>query len=309
MVQKDSLNSLKKVLVICGATASGKTELAVKCAKLLGSEVISADSMNVYKGLDIGTAKPNAEEMEGVKHHLIDVCATQDTFSVGDYRELAAPIVKNLTEKNVVPVICGGTGFYINSLLYKMSYGKVGRDDITRVKYLKLAEEKGNLYVYGILKEKDEKAAEKIHFNDLKRVVRALEIVENGNKKSEITDGKTLLYDYKAFMIDVPRDVLYARIGERVDKMIEKGLIGEVESLIKSGITSDNQCMQGIGYKEIYDYLTGKIDKQSAIDKIKLNTRHYAKRQITYFNRQIITVKLPFDSAENNAKRIIQYYD
>ena len=139
--------------------------------------------------------------------------------------------------------------------------------------------------------------------------MRALEIAENGNKKSEISDGKTLLYDYTAFMIDIPRDILYKRIDERVDKMVKNGLIEEVNSLIKLGITCDNQCMQGIGYKEIYEYLSGKTDIDSAIEKIKLNTRHYAKRQITFFNRQIETVKLPFDSIDKNAQRIIKYYD
>lgn len=307
MVQTDSINGLKKILIICGATASGKTELAVKCAKALYSEVISADSMNVYKGLNIGTAKPTEEEKDGVKHHLIDVCEPTANFSVGDYREKSAPIIKDLTEKNKIPVICGGTGFYINSLIYKMSYGKVSADYKTREKYKQLAEEKGNLYVYDILKEKDASAAEKLHYNDLKRVIRALEIAENGNKKSDIIDDKTPLYDYKAFMIGVPRDVLYKKIDERVDKMIKNGLIDEVNNLVSQGITDKNQCMQGIGYKEIYAYLIGKIDKETAIKQIKLNTRHYAKRQITFFSRQIETVKLPFDTAEENSKRILTY--
>ena len=304
MVQTNSVN-LKKILIICGPTASGKTDLAVKCAKALNSEVISADSMNVYKGLDVGTAKPTESEKDGVIHHLIDVCDPDETFSVGDYREIAAPIVQKLTDSGKIPIICGGTGFYINSLIYKMSYGKVSADLTVREKYFKLAEEHGNEYVYQILKSKDEKAAEKLHYNDLKRVVRALEIVENGNKKSDIIDNKTPLYDYKAFMIDVPRDVLYKRIDDRVDKMIKNGLIEEVENLINKGITDKNQCMQGIGNKEIYSFITGKTDKKTAIEQIKLNTRHYAKRQLTFFNRQIDAIKLPFDSADENVKRIM----
>ena len=304
MVQTHSLN-LKKILIICGPTASGKTDLAVKCAKVLNSEVISADSINVYKGLDVGTAKPTESEKDGVIHHLIDVCDPDETFSVGDYREIAAPIVQKLTDSGKIPVICGGTGFYINSLIYKMSYGKVPADMTVREKYFSLAKEYRNEYVYQILKSKDEKAAEKLHYNDLKRVVRALEIVENGNKKSDIIDNKTPLYDYKAFMIDVPRDVLYKRIDDRVDKMIKNGLIEEVENLINKGITNKNQCMQGIGYKEIYSFITGKTDKKTAIEQIKLNTRHYAKRQLTFFNRQIDAIKLPFDSADENVKRIM----
>ena len=308
MVQTNSVNH-KKILIICGPTASGKTELAVKCAVKLNSEVISADSMNVYTGLDVGTAKPTNLEMECVPHHLIDVCSPFETFSVGDYREKALPIVNRIIEDGKIPVICGGTGFYINSIIYKMSYGKVSADLITREKYFKFAEKFGNEYVYDILKEKDFKAAEKLHYNDLKRVIRALEIAENGNKKSEINDDKTPIYDYKAFMIDVPREILYKRIDERVDKMINNGLIEEVEGLISNGITDKNQCMQGIGYKEIYAYLIGNIDKETAIEQIKLNTRHYAKRQLTFFNRQIETIKLPFDTAEENAKRIMAYYD
>lgn len=304
MVQKDCL---KKVVIICGPTASGKTELAVKCAKSLNSIVISADSMNVYKNLDVGTAKPNANEKCNVPHYLIDVCEPEDTFSVGDYREMAAPILKNATEAGLIPVICGGTGFYINSLIFKMSYGNVAADIAVREKYKKLAAENGNDYVYAILKEKDEKSAEKIHCNDLKRVIRALEIFENGSKKSDIIDEKIPIYDYKAFTIDIPREILYKRIDKRVDEMVEKGIFEEVESLVSRGITENNQCMQGIGYKEILDFFNGEYDKNTAIEKIKLNTRHYAKRQITFFNRQLNTVKLPFDDAQNNVKRIISY--
>lgn len=309
MVQTNSINPLNRILIICGPTASGKTELAVKCAKALKTEVISADSMNVYTGLDVGTAKPTEKEMDGVVHHLIDVCAPTESFSVGDYREKAAPIVENLIKNGKIPVICGGTGFYINSLIFKMSYGKTAADIIAREKYKKIADEKGNLFVYNILKEKDEKSAEKLHFNDLKRVIRALEIVDNGVKKSELNDGKTPLYDYKAFMIDVPREILYKRIDERVDNMINNGLIEEVARIVSHGITDNNQCMQGIGYKEIYEYLNGKTDKEAAIEKIKLNTRHYAKRQITFFKKQIETIALPFDSADENVKRILSYYD
>lgn len=304
MVQE---NSLKKIIIICGPTASGKTELAIKCAEKLGSFVVSADSMNVYKGLDIGTAKPTADEMKTVKHYLIDVCEPEQTFSVGDYRNLAAPIINEATNNNVIPVICGGTGFYINSLIFKMSYGKVGADLIVREKYKKLAEENGNEFVYNILKSKDENAAKKIHFNDLKRVIRALEIFENGNKKSDIIDEKIPLFDYKAFMVDIPREILYKRIDKRVDLMVKNGLFEEVKALIDRGITINNQCMQGIGYKEVYAYYMGEYDKTTAIEKIKLNTHHYAKRQITFFNRQLKTVKLPFDSAENNVKRILTF--
>ena len=284
MVQENSI-SKNKILIICGPTASGKTALAVECAKMLNSEVISADSMNVYKDLNIGTAKPTEEEKQGIKHHLIDVVDAFSDFSVSDYKTLAEPIITSLLNDNKVPVICGGTGFYINSLLYDMSYGNSSANLIVREKYKKLAEEHGNEYVYEILKEKDYKSAEKLHLNDLKRVIRALEIAESGVKKSDIKDELIAKYDYKAYSINFTREELYERIGKRVDLMLENGLIDEVGNLIKMGVTSKHQCMQGIGYKEIYEYFMGNLSIDEAIELVKLNTRHYAKRQITFFKR------------------------
>lgn len=282
MVQKNSLNRL---LIICGPTASGKTALAVECAKILNSEVISADSMNVYSGLNIGTAKPSKAEKRGVVHHLIDVASPFDTFSVGDYKEKAEPIIDKLLNDNKIPIICGGTGFYINSLIYDFSYGKGSGNFEVRNKYNSIAKEKGCEYVYSILKSLDPESAEKIHCNDLKRVIRALEICASGTKKSEIKDSPVPKIKYKAVSFDFPRDELYKRIDLRVDEMIKNGLIDEVNGLKKQGITLNNQCMQGIGYKEIYLYLCGEYSLDEAIEKVKLNTRHYAKRQITFFKK------------------------
>lgn len=296
---------MNKVLIICGPTASGKTDLAVECAKLLNSEVISADSMNVYKGLDIGTAKPSAEEMRGIKHHMIDVVSPFDTFSVGDYRESAKPMLEKIISDGKIPVICGGTGFYINSLIFNYSYGNGAVKTDVREKYKSLAEKYGNEYVYDILKEKDAESAEKIHFNDLKRVIRALEIFENGIKKSDIVDNLEPLYDYRAYSINMPRDELYARIDARVDFMIENGLVEEVENLVKAGVDGKMQCMQGIGYKEIYAYLCGNCGLTEAIDKIKLNTRHYAKRQITFFKKLSGLIYLDNENKCDLAKRIV----
>lgn len=281
MVQKNSVKN--KILIICGPTASGKTTLAVECAKLLKTEVISADSMYIYKNLDIGTAKPTSVEMYGVKHHLIDVVEPFDTFSVSDYKKTAEPILLSLLDNGKIPIICGGTGFYINSLLYDLSYGN-GKDNLeAREKYKRVAEEKGNLAVYEILKDLDPDTASKLHYNDVKRVIRALEIYESGVKKSEIIDDFTPKYDYKAYSIDFPRETLYERINNRVDVMVKNGLIDEIENLLTNGVTKENQCMQAIGYKEIIDYLDGTITLEQAIENIKLNTRHYAKRQITFF--------------------------
>lgn len=305
MVQENCINNIAQALIICGPTASGKTELAVECAKLLNSEVISADSMNIYKYLDIGTAKPTAEEKQGVIHHMIDVVEPKENFSVGDYKELAKPILERLILSGKIPVICGGTGFYINSLIYDFSYGNGACIPEIREKYKSLAQKYGNEYVYNLLKEKDPESASAIHCNDLKRVIRALEIYENGVKKSEIRDEKIPVYRYKAYSYDVEREVLYDNIDKRVDKMIEKGLVDEVKRLTVLGITDKNQCMQGIGYKEIYEYLSGKTTLAQAIEKIKLNTRHYAKRQITFFKKLNGLINIKKTDVKKTAEKII----
>lgn len=303
MVQKNSVKN--KILIICGATASGKTALAVECAKLLNSEVISADSMYIYKGLDIGTAKPNIDEMKGVKHHLIDVVDPKDNFSVSDYKNIATPIIERLHKEGKIPIICGGTGFYINSILYDLSYGNGSANLEAREKYKYLASVNGNEYVYNILKEKDPLSAEKLHFNDVKRVIRALEICENGNKKSEIIDEFIPKYDYNAYAINFPRETLYSRINERVDIMINNGLIDEIQALISNGVKKEFQCMQGIGYKEVLEYLDGNLTKEELVETIKLNTRHYAKRQITFFKRLPELKWLEPNNINEMAKKIV----
>ncbi len=303
MVQTDNLS--KKIIIICGPTASGKTSLAVECAKMLNSEVISADSMYIYKDLNIGTAKPTLEEMQGVKHHLIDVAPANGEFSVSDYKNLAEPIIQNLLLNNKVPIICGGTGFYINSILFDLSYGESSANLVARKKYFELANKYGNEYVYNILSKVDKESAEKLHYNDLKRVIRALEIFENGSKKSDIKDDFKPKYDYKAYTIDFSRDELYERINSRVLNMLDNGLINEIKGLLNSGIDKNCQCMQGIGYKEIIQYLDGNITLDEAIELIKLNTRHYAKRQITFFKKMNNLTYLQPKSLTKLAKRIV----
>ena len=273
------------IIIICGATGSGKSKLAIEVAKQLNSEIISADSLAIYKNLDIGTAKPTLAEQQEVKHHLIDVALPTESFCVSDYEALALPIINDLIAKNKVPVICGGTGFYINSILYKMSYGGTKENLEVRRKFIELAKTKGEDYVYQELKKVDPKSCEKIHKNDIVRVVRALEIYyATGKRKSEQNDKKNPRYNYVAVTIDTPREVLYSRINKRVDDMISNGLINEVKGLIESGITINHQCMQGIGYKEVYDaLLNGTLNDVANV--IKLNSRHYAKRQITFFKQ------------------------
>ncbi len=303
MVQKNSIKD--KILIICGPTASGKTALAVECAILLNSEVISADSMYIYKDLSIGTAKPDLQEMQGVPHHMIDVVNPLDCFSVSDYKNMATPIIENIISKGKIPVICGGTGFYINSILYDLSYGGGDQNSEIREKYKTLADQKGNEYVYNVLKELDYETAIKLHPNDLKRVIRAIEIYYSGTKKSSLNDSFEPKYDYKAYSIDFPRNDLYNRINLRVDNMVENGLLEEVLSLLNKGVTKDNQCMQAIGYKEILEYLNGEIKLNDAIEKIKLNTRHYAKRQITFFKKLNVNKLMPMD-VNALAKQIIE---
>ena len=309
MVQENFVKNDVPLLIICGPTASGKTELAVECAKLLHSEVISADSMNVYKELNIGTAKPSLEERMGVRHHLIDVVSPFDSFSVGDYKELAEPIVEKLTSLGKTPVICGGTGFYINSLLYDFSYGNVAENTVAREKYKALALKEGNEYVYNVLRKVDEKSADRIHPNDIKRVIRALEIYENGTKKSDIIDSKVPKRKFLAFSYDIPRDELYEKINNRVDLMIKNGLIDEVKGLILKGLNETHQSLQGIGYKEIFEYLSGRLPLDEAVEKIKLNTRHYAKRQITFFKKIPDLIYLKKEKTKQTAERIVTEYD
>lgn len=288
---------MKEVLVICGATATGKTALAAECAKLLGSAVISADSQLVYKGLDIGTAKPAKEEMLGVPHYMIDVAGPEAEYSVSDYRDAALPILNELISQGKVPVICGGTGFYINSLLFDYSYGGVPANEEVRKKYENLAAERGKEYVYDILKEKDGASAAKLHPNDLKRVIRALEIAESGIKKSDIDDGSSPRFSYLAVAADFQREQLYARINVRVDKMFEAGLVDEVQGLLARGIDENCRCMQAIGYKEVLEGLKNGYSQSTMRDIIKQNTRRYAKRQITFFKKLPNLVWLPPEEA------------
>ncbi len=277
---------MNKVLVICGATASGKTSLAVECAKKLNTEVISADSQLIYKGLNVGTAKPTAEEMCGVKHHMIDIVEPTESFNVGNYRETALPIMKKLLSENKIPVICGGTGFYINSLLFDLSYGNIEGSEEVRRRYAEFLDQNGKEALFERLKEIDPQTAIKLHVNDVKRVIRALEIYElSGKRKSEQHDNMVSAFDYLAVAINFKREELYDRINKRVDTMLENGLVEEVEGLLSRGIDEKYQCMQAIGYKEVLAGLKNGDLRSTMRDIIKQNTRHYAKRQIVFFKK------------------------
>ena len=277
---------MTKLLVICGPTASGKTALAVECAKRLDGEVISCDALLVYRGLNIGTAKPTMEERAGVPHHLIDVCEPYDSFSVSDFERIAVPALEDILARGKVPVLCGGTGFYMNALLYKSSFGSAPADTAVREKYESIAREEGREALHARLREVDPESAEKLHFNDLKRVIRALEIYElTGRKKSLQADGDLPRYPFEAFAFNFPREELYHRIERRVDTMFAAGLVEEVRGLLNSGVSASTQCMQGIGYKEVVELLKNDDNLSTMSDIIKKNTRNYAKRQLTFFKR------------------------
>ena len=302
---------MKPVLVICGATATGKTSLAIDCAKALNTEIISADSQLVYRGLNIGTAKPSHAEMQGIKHHLIDVVSAKDSFSVSDYEERALPIIDRLLSEGKVPIVCGGTGFYINSILYNLGYGNAKADYAIRARYEQILQEKGKEYLFELLKSVDKESAEKLHPNDVKRVIRALEIYEtSGKKKSEQNDEMKPRYDYVAVAIDFPREQLYRRIDNRVDIMFNSGLIDEVEKLKSVGIDKNCQSMQAIGYKEVLEGLNNGVNDSTMRDIIKKNTRHYAKRQHTFFKKLngIIWLK-PQDATKETVLKLLSVYE
>ncbi len=277
---------MKKLIVICGATASGKTALAVECAKHFDGEVISCDALLVYRGLNIGTAKPTAEEMAEIPHHLIDVADPREKFSVHDFETLALPIVEEILARGKMPVLCGGTGFYMNALLFRSGFGHVAADEAVRSKYETFAREKGKEALHELLRACDPESAEQLHPNDVKRVVRALEIFElTGTKKSAQADSREARYPYEAFAIDYPREELYERIARRTQAMLDAGLVDEVRGLLAAGVPEDAQCMQGIGYKEVVECLKNNDLQSTMFDIILKNTRNYAKRQLTFFKK------------------------
>ena len=298
---------MKKLLVICGATASGKTSLAVECAKRLDGEVISCDALLVYRGLNIGTAKPTREEMGGIEHHLIDVADPTDGFTVHDFERLALDAVADISARGKVPVLCGGTGFYLNAVLFQSGFGNAAADEGVRAKYNAIAAEKGKEYLHGLLQEVDAESAAILHPNDVKRVVRALEIYElTGKKKSDQQDGRVPRFPYEAFAFDYPREVLYERIDRRAAQMFEEGLVEEVRGLLAS-VPENAQCMQAIGYKEVVEGLKNGDNQSTMCDIVQKNTRNYAKRQLTFFKKlPNLHWLTPSDAA---VEEVIRIYD
>ena len=301
---------MKKLLVICGATATGKTTLAVECARLLGGEVVSCDALLVYRGLNIGTAKPTEKEMGGIPHHLIDVASPTESFSVSDFERLALAAVEDILSRGKVPVLCGGTGFYMNAVLFKSSFGNIPADEAVRKKYEELVSREGVEALHGLLRACDPESAEKLHPNDVKRVIRALEIYElTGRKKSEQNDGNIPRYPYEAFCFEYPREELYARIDRRVDEMFSAGLVEEVQGLLSAGVPENAQCMQGIGYKEVVECLKNGDKHSTMSDIIKKNTRNYAKRQLTFFKKMPNLHNIAPKAIGEAAQEVISIYE
>lgn len=275
---------MKKLIIITGATASGKSDFAIDIAKSLDSEIISCDSMQIYKDFDIGTAKASTIEMQGIQHHMIDIVKPTDNYSVGEYVNDVEKIFENLYAHNKIPILCGGTGLYVEGVIYSFSFGNVSDEGLRKSLELEL-EEKGAEYMYSKLYEIDKDDALKMHPNNTKRVIRALELYYlKGENKSQLKE-KSLKYDVYLCNLNPPRQELYNRINLRVERMVERGLLEEVKGLLDQGVTFDNQSMKAIGYKEFKEYFEEQVPIDDVIEKIKQNSRHYAKRQITWFKR------------------------
>ena len=300
-----------KVIVIVGPTASGKTALSIELAKKINGEIISCDSMQIYKDMNIGSAKPTIDEMQGIKHYLIDVVDPTDRFSVAEYKKRAEQAIEEVLKKGKVPIVIGGTGLYANSLIYGIEYNEIEFDEKFRNDLMKKAEtEEGLQFLYEEAKKIDPIAIEKISNNDKKRILRIIEIFHSTGKtktQQEIESrNKDIKYDYKVFAINIERPILYERINKRVDIMIQQGLIDEVEDILKK-YKEFPTAMQAIGYKEIVEYLNGNITKDEAIEKIKQESRRYAKRQITWFKRiQNITWLNGLENIQNNINIILE---
>ena len=280
----------KPLIILTGPTAVGKTELSIALAKAINGEIISADSMQVYKHMDIGSAKITKEEMDGVIHYLVDVIEPSEEFNVVRFQQMAKEAMNIIYAKGKIPIVVGGTGFYIQALLNDIDFEDTREDASYRAKLEEEAKQYGATYLHNKLKEVDPQSAIDIHANNVKRVIRALEYFHLTNepisKHNEIQRQKQSPYNFAYFVLNMDRDLLYERINKRIDIMMESGLVREVEWLKNQGYTSDMVSMKGLGYKEILEYLDGAYSLEEAIYILKRDTRHFAKRQITWFKRE-----------------------
>ena len=279
----------EKLIVIIGPTAVGKTEISLELAKKMSTEIISGDSMLVYKGFDIGTAKPTLREQKSVQHHMIDILNPEQEFSVTQFKAYAQEHIQNINRKGKIPILAGGTGLYVKSLVEDYAFNETPGDEVYRCELETLAENQGKEYVHDMLRAVDPKTAERLHVNDFRRVIRALEVYHMGGElisqdKAMLEDGK-LAYDAVVIGLNRERSHLYERINQRVDLMIDSGFVEEVHALLKAGVPRTCQAMKGIGYLDIIGYLDGLISLDAAIENIKKSTRHFAKRQLTWYRK------------------------
>ena len=298
---------MKPLLIIGGATGSGKSDIAVACAKILNGEILSMDSMQIYRELNIGTAKITQEEMRGVPHHLIDICSPEDSFTAADYKVKAQEIIKEVQSRGKLPILCGGTGLYLNAVLYDLSFSGEF-DPKLRNELLAEAKEKGKEAMHEKLRALDPDAANRLHPNDEKRVIRAIEKAMTGGEKER--DFEQAKYPYRLFVTDLPREVLYQKIERRVDRMMREGLLAEVKDLLRRGIGYDKQCMQAIAYKE-WAFADEGMKQEDVVALIKKNTRNYAKRQITWFKQYQDAVRISVEdrNSEEIAEEIARIYE
>jgi len=300
------LDSKQKLLVIIGPTAVGKTKLSIEMAKRYNGEIISGDSMQIYRGMDIGTAKIKPEEMEGIPHHLIDIKEPTENFSVAEFQLLVRAKIDEIAQKGKLPIIVGGTGLYIQSVIYDYQFSDVPGDEAYRLKLEERVKEIGNEALYKELLDVDPESAAQIHPNNVRRVIRALEIFHLTGKtmqEFQLTQQPDLLYDTAIIGLTMDREKLYERINYRVDIMVKEGLIEEVNRLYQQGLR-DYQSIQAIGYKEIYAYFDGKMSLEEAIVNLKQNSRRYAKRQLTWFRNKMDVVWFDMTDVENVSKKI-----
>lgn len=311
----------KPLIILTGPTAAGKTEISIQLAKAVGGEIISADSMQVYRHMDIGTAKIKPQEMQGVKHFLIDCLEPEEEFNVVAFQRMAKAAMAQIYENGHIPIIVGGTGFYIQSVLYDIDFGEATgeEEDLTspwtaqdeyRLQLYSLAEEKGADYLHAMLAAVDAVSAQQIHKNNIKRVVRALEYFHQTGEQISVHNAmqrsKTSPYNFLYFVLNDKREILYERINRRVDQMFEQGLEAELKWLLEQGYDRKMVSMQGIGYKEMFGYFDGEYDLDRAKYLIKQNTRHFAKRQITWFKREKNVTWMEYGDYHNSKEEIVR---
>lgn len=299
-------------IILTGPTAVGKTDLSIQLAKAVDAEIVSADSMQIYKYMDIGSAKVTEEEMQGVKHYLVDEIEPDMPFSVSEYKRMAEEYIDEISSRGKNVIVTGGTGLYLNSLIYDMDFGKSDANQELREELNKELEENGPAYMYEKLVSLDKEAAERIHPNNTKRVIRAIEVAMSGEKMNDFSKDLRYNKKYRPIIIVLNRDrqALYDRINLRVDIMLKNGLIEEVKGLLEKGYTKDMISMQGIGYKEIIKYFDGEYTLDEAIEIIKRDSRRYAKRQLTWFRRYEDAKWFEidkFDSAEELKNAVVSY--